>query len=77
MLSGALDTAFRAPLPSLAVDSLIVDLAQGLMAGERGGAGPGASRRVDVRPLERARQFLDAERTRAVHSREPSAARSG
>jgi AraC-like DNA-binding protein len=28
------------------------------------------ARRVDVRAVERARQFLDAERTRAVHSRE-------
>jgi AraC-like DNA-binding protein len=70
LLSRALDAAFHGPLPSLAVDSLIVELAQGLMAGERGGAGPGVSRRVDVRALERARQFLDAERTRVVHSRE-------
>ncbi len=29
-----------------------------------------ASRRVDVRATERARQFLDAERTRVVHSTE-------
>jgi AraC-like DNA-binding protein len=28
------------------------------------------SRRVDVRAIERARQFLDAEKTRVVHSRE-------
>src|SRR5919106_6850338 len=33
MLSRAIDAAFGAPLESLAVDSLIVDLAQGLMAG--------------------------------------------
>ncbi len=70
MLSRAVDAAFRAPLESLAVDSLVVDLAQGLMAGERGGAGPVISRRVDVRAIERARQFLDAEKTRVVHSRE-------
>jgi AraC-like DNA-binding protein len=70
MLSRAIDEAFRAPLESLAVDSLIVDLADGLMAGERGGVKPGISRRVDVRAIERARQFLDAEKTRVVHSRE-------
>jgi AraC-like DNA-binding protein len=69
MLSRAIDAAFGAPLESLAVDSLIVDLAQGLMAGE-GGAGSVISRRVDVRAIERARQFLDAEKTRVVHSRE-------
>lgn len=70
MLSRALDAAFRVPLESLAVDSLLMDLAQGLMAGERGGVGPANSRRVDVRAVERARQFLDAEKTRVVHSRE-------
>ncbi len=70
MLSRAVDAAFRAPLEPLAVDSLIVALAQGLMAGERGGAGSVTSRRVDVRAVERARQFLDAEKTRVVHSRE-------
>ncbi len=52
------------------MDSLIVDLAQGLIAGERGGARSVISRRVDVRAVERARQFLDAEKTRVVHSRE-------
>ena len=69
-LSRAIDGAFRAPLESLAVDSLVVDLASGLLAGERGAAGPVVSRRVDVRAIERARQFLDAERTRVVHSTE-------
>src|SRR5579864_9743216 len=45
----AVKRAFRAPLESLAADSLLVDLAEGLMAGERGAAGPIVSRRVDVR----------------------------
>ena len=67
-LSRAIDAAFRAPLDSLAVDGLVVDIAQVLLENERG-AGV-VSRRVDVRAVERARQFLDAERTRAVHSRE-------
>ncbi len=60
-LSRAIEAAFRAPLDSLAIDSLMVDLASGLMAGERGRAGPVVSRRVDVAAVERARQFLDAE----------------
>lgn len=69
-LSHALEEAFRAPLESLAMDSLVVDLAEGLVAAEWGGASPGVSRRVDVRALEQARQFLDAEKTRVVRSTE-------
>jgi AraC-like DNA-binding protein len=69
-LSRAIDAAFRAPLESLAVDSVIVDLAHELMAGARGGPGSVISRRVDVRAVERARQFLEAEKTRVVHSLE-------
>jgi AraC-like DNA-binding protein len=69
-LARAIEGAFRAPLESLAIDGLIVDLARGLMAGERPGAGPVVSRRVDVLAVERARQFLDAERTRVVRSTE-------
>ena len=70
LLSRAIDAAFRAPLESLAVDSLIVDLVRGLMAGERGEVRAATSRRVDVRAIDRARQFLDAEKTRVVHSDE-------
>ena len=55
MLSRAIEEAFRTPLESLAIDSLIVDLARGLMAGERHGARPVVSRRVDVLAVERAR----------------------
>jgi AraC-like DNA-binding protein len=69
-LSRVIDAAFGVPLEPLAVDSLVVELARGLMASERGGPRSGSSRRVDVRAIERARQFLDAERTRVVHSRE-------
>ena len=69
-LARAVDGAFRVPLESLAIDSLIVGLARGLMAGERDRSGPVVSRRVDVSAVERARQFLDAERTRVVHSTE-------
>jgi len=68
-LSRAVEEAFRAPLESLSVDSLIVELTEGLMAAERDGR-PAASPRVDVSAVERARRFLDAERTRVVHSAE-------
>jgi len=69
-LAHAIDTAFRAPLEPLAVDGVMLDVAEGLMAGEQGGAGPLASRHVDVAAVERARQFLDAEKTRVVRSAE-------
>jgi len=69
-LSRAIDGAFRAPLESLAVDSLVVDLALGLGDEARGGATSSLSRRIDLHAVERARQFLDAEKTRVVHSRE-------
>jgi AraC-like DNA-binding protein len=69
LLARAIDAAFQAPLDSLVADSLVVDLARGLLAGERGGA-PAIVRRVDRRAVEQARQFLDAEKTRVVHSRE-------
>jgi AraC-like DNA-binding protein len=70
ILAHALDSAFDASRESLAVDSIIVELAQGLIAGERGGAVPTGSRRIDARALDRARRFLDAARTRVVHSHE-------
>jgi AraC-like DNA-binding protein len=69
-LSRAVAAAFRSPLQSLAVDSLLVDLAEGLVAGERGGGSPAAAPRIDTRAVERARQALDAHCTRVVHSRE-------
>jgi AraC-like DNA-binding protein len=69
-LSRAVAEAFRAPLESLSVASLIVELAEGLIAAEQGGGRPATSRRVDVPAVERARQFLDAEKTRVVHSAE-------
>jgi AraC-like DNA-binding protein len=67
-LARAVDAAFRAPLESLAVDGLVADLAEGLLSAGGGEAAPW--RRVDARAMARARDFLDAERTRVVHSRE-------
>ena len=69
-LSRAIDATFRLPMEPLAADTLVVELAEGLLAAERGGQPSGASRRVDASALERARRFLDAERTRVVRSAE-------
>jgi AraC-like DNA-binding protein len=69
-LARAIGEAFRAPLEPLAVDSLVVELAEGLLAGERTRADLPISRRVDAGAVERARQFLAAEPARAVRSAE-------
>jgi AraC-like DNA-binding protein len=70
LLARAVRRAFAAPLDPLSADALIADLAEGLLAGEGPGGRPVPSRRVDAAVIERARQFLDAERTRVVHSSE-------
>lgn len=69
VLARALDAAFGGALEPLALDGVLVDLARGLLAGEAGDPPP-APRRVDVGAVRRARQFLDAARTRVVRSRE-------
>ena len=68
-LSRAIDSAFRLPMEPLAADSLLVDLAEGLLDAAHAGASP-VSPRIDVDAAQRARRFLDAERTRVVHSTE-------
>jgi AraC-like DNA-binding protein len=70
VLSRAIDAAFRIPMEPLAADSLVVDLAEGLLAADRGREASGPAPRVDAVAVERARRFLDAERTRIVHSAE-------
>jgi AraC-like DNA-binding protein len=67
-LARAVDAAFGGPLESLSVDSLMVEVADGLLAVQHGER-PAPSR-VDVAAVERAREFLDAQRTRVVHSSE-------
>jgi AraC-like DNA-binding protein len=73
-LARAVADAFGAPAESLAIDSVVVGLAEGLAGGDAGpagaGEGPAPSHHVDARALIRAREFLDAQRTRAVHSTE-------
>jgi AraC-like DNA-binding protein len=68
-LSRAVGEAFAFPLESLAVDSLVLALAEELLAGEPGGR-PAASPHVDRTAIDRARQFLEAKRTRVVRSAE-------
>jgi AraC-like DNA-binding protein len=70
LLARAVRRAFAAPLDPLGADALIADLAEGLLVGEGPDGRPVPSRRVDAAVIERARQFLDAERTRVVHSSE-------
>jgi AraC-like DNA-binding protein len=65
-LSRAVARAFDALLESLAADSIVVELAEALAGAER----PVGAPRIDTKAVERARQVLDAECTRTVHSRE-------
>jgi AraC-like DNA-binding protein len=69
-LARAIEAAFETELEPLAVDSLVVDLVEGLIAGARDVVPPAASPRVDTAAVERARQLLHAESSRIVHSRE-------
>jgi AraC-like DNA-binding protein len=65
-LARSVARAFDAPLESLAADSIVVELAEALAGAERLVAAP----RIDAVAVDRARQLLDAECTRTVHSRE-------
>ena len=69
-LARAVGEAFCAPLEPLAVDGLVAELAEGLLRGERAGRGSTVSQHINSGAVDRARQFLDAERTRVVHSAE-------
>ena len=66
-LARAVADAFRGGLAPLAVDAVIVELAEGLLAA---GGGPAIPRRVHAAAVERAQQFLEAQRTRVVRSAE-------
>ena len=69
-LSRAVADAFSATLEPLAIDHVTVELAEGLTAAADRGAEALSPSRIDARAVERARQFLAAERTRVVHSSE-------
>jgi AraC-like DNA-binding protein len=69
-LSAALAGAFHYGREPLAIDSLIVQLAQGLIDADPACRQAALPRHLDIAALERARQFLDAEKTRVVRSAE-------
>jgi AraC-like DNA-binding protein len=69
-LSAAIQAAFQCNLEPLAIDSLIVQLAEGLIDADPCCKPASIPRHLDVAALERARQFLDAEKARVVRSSE-------
>ncbi len=69
-LSAAIIGAFQGIREPLALDSLIVQLAEGLLEADPCGKRVARPRHLDGVALERARQFLDAEKTRVVRSSE-------
>jgi AraC-like DNA-binding protein len=69
-LSVAITSAFQGSREPLAMDSLMVQLAEGLIDADPCCKQISIPRHIDVAAIERARQFLDAEKTRVVHSSE-------
>src|SRR5262245_54273074 len=69
-LSAAISSAFQGTREPLAIDSLVVRLAEVLMEADPSCKHISVSRYLDVAALERARQFLDTEKTRVVRSAE-------
>jgi AraC-like DNA-binding protein len=69
-LSAVITSAFQSSREPLAIDSLVVQLAEGLMEADSSCKQASISRHLDMAALERARQFLDAQKTRVVRSAE-------
>lgn len=69
-LAATIDAAFRNGPEPLAMDSLVLELAQALLDADPSCAGGATSARLDGRAVARARQFLQTERTRVVSSAE-------
>jgi AraC-like DNA-binding protein len=69
-LSAAITSAFQGAREPLAIDSLIVQLAEGLIDADPCCRQVSRPHHLDVAALERARQYLDAEKTRVVRSTE-------
>ena len=66
-LSRAIAEAFHTAREALTIDAVIMTLAEGLLEAEGTRT---TAKSVDVRAVQRAREFLDAERDRTVHSPE-------
>jgi AraC-like DNA-binding protein len=60
MLARAVAEAFRAPPEPLALDALVLQLAEGLLGADPDGAAPGPSRHLDEAALRRAGAYLDS-----------------
>ncbi len=69
-LAGAVAAAFACGHMSLAIDGLVMQLAEGLLEADPLCAQAPTPRHLDVVTLRRARAFLDAEKTRVVRSTE-------
>ena len=69
-LSAAIISAFEGTREPLAIDSLIVQVAEGLMEADPSFKHVSFPRHLDVDALKRARQYLDSQKTRLVHSSE-------
>jgi AraC-like DNA-binding protein len=69
-LSTAITSAFQSTREPLAIDGLIVQLAAGLIDADPTCRRIRRPRHLDVAAVERARQFLDTEKTRVVRSAE-------
>ena len=69
-LSAAISSAFEGTREPLAIDSLIVQVAEGLMEADPSCRLAPLPRHLDVAALKRARQYLDTQKTRIVHSSE-------
>jgi AraC-like DNA-binding protein len=69
-LAAAIISAFESTREPLAIDSLIVQVAEGLMEADASCKQVPFPRHLDVAALKRARQYLDTQKTRIVHSSE-------
>jgi len=69
-LADAIDSAFKSDREPLAIDSLIVQVAEGLLEADPSYRIVENPTRLDAAALQRARQFLEAEKNRVVRSTE-------
>jgi AraC-like DNA-binding protein len=69
-LAAAVTGAFGSTREPLAIDSLVAQLAEGLLEADPQSRQVAGAIRLDAAAVERARQFLDAERARVVRSAE-------